>query len=86
FWASSASVIDALFPAGEQARAASLQIVLIGVALCAVLLFRPRGLLGERQVVSRHLDDLSPVAPAPGAETASGLGNENRDADETEAR
>ena len=81
FWAASASAIAALFPADQQARAASLQIVLIGVALCAVLLFRPRGLLGEHAVVSRHLDDISPAAP-----TAFGLGNGNGDADETGAR
>jgi branched-chain amino acid transport system permease protein len=30
--------------------------VMIGLALCAVLLLRPRGLLGEVRVVSRYLD------------------------------
>ena len=54
-WAASASVIGHLAPAGEQARGASLQIVLIGVALCVILLLRPRGLIGERRTVSRHL-------------------------------
>ena len=44
-----------IVPAGEQARAAALQIVMIGVALCAILLLRPRGILGELRVVSRHL-------------------------------
>ena len=33
---------------------AALQTVLIGVVLAAVLLVRPRGLLGEATVVSRH--------------------------------
>ncbi len=46
-WALSGSAVSALFPSGQQARAASLQLVLIGVTLSAVLLFRPRGLLGE---------------------------------------
>jgi branched-chain amino acid transport system permease protein len=54
-WAVSASAIAAIVPAQEQARAASLQIVMIGVALCAILLLRPRGILGEVRIVSRHL-------------------------------
>ena len=48
-------MIGQIIPAGEQARAAALQIVLIGVALCIILLLRPRGLIGERRTVSRHL-------------------------------
>jgi len=59
-WAISAGAIAAIFPPGEQASAASLQIVLIGLALCAILLWRPRGLLGEVKTVSRHLAELSP--------------------------
>ncbi|HEV7254209.1 MAG TPA: branched-chain amino acid ABC transporter permease [Mesorhizobium sp.] len=53
-WALSASAFAALFPAGEQARASALQIASIGVALCAILLFRPRGILGERSLVARR--------------------------------
>ena len=34
--------------------AAALQFVLIGAAICAVLLLRPRGNLGEVRTVSRH--------------------------------
>jgi branched-chain amino acid transport system permease protein len=34
---------------------AALQIVLIGVLLAAVLVVRPRGILGERIIVSRFL-------------------------------
>ena len=45
-WAASAALVEALAPPGSQARAASLQVVLIGAALCAILLWRPRGLLG----------------------------------------
>jgi branched-chain amino acid transport system permease protein len=59
-WAFSASIFSGLFPPGEQARAASLQMVMIGIALCAILLLRPRGILGEVRVVSRHLARLSP--------------------------
>ena len=61
-WALSGSAIAALFPPGQQARAAALQIVLIGVSLCAILLLRPRGILGEVRTVSRHLS--TDVAPA----------------------
>ena len=32
---------------------------MIGVALCAILLLRPRGILGEERVVSRHLGKLA---------------------------
>jgi branched-chain amino acid transport system permease protein len=55
-WAASAATIGGLVPAGDQARAATLQIVTIGVALCLILLVRPRGILGELRVISRHLD------------------------------
>lgn len=57
-WAASAGAMSALFPPGQQARAAALQIVMIGVALSAILLLRPRGVLGEERVVSRHLSRL----------------------------
>ena len=46
-WALSGSLVASVFPPDQQARAASLQIVLIGVALCLVLLLRPYGILGE---------------------------------------
>ena len=58
-WAASAGAVSAIFPPGQQARAAALQIVMIGVALCAILLLRPRGILGEERVVSRHLGKLA---------------------------
>lgn len=56
-WALSGAAIAALFPADQQARAASLQIVIIGVMLCLILLWRPQGLLPER----RHI----PKEPTP---------------------
>lgn len=64
-WAASAALVSALFPPGQQARAAALQIVMIGVALCAILLFRPRGILGEQRTVSRHVG--RPGRAGPGA-------------------
>lgn len=54
-WALSGALIAATFPPGAQARAASLQIVIIGVMLTAMLLWRPQGLLPEVRSVSRHL-------------------------------
>ena len=71
-WAASAGSMAALFPPGQQARAAALQIVLIGVALCAVLLLRPRGILGERSSLPRDRKDAKPgaVAQPPQRESA----------------
>ena len=53
-WSASGAALTAVLPPELQARSAALQTVLIGVALAAVLLVRPRGLLGEATVVSRH--------------------------------
>ncbi len=47
-WAGSGAATAAFFPPEQQARAASLQIVAIGVMLCLILLFRPGGLFGDR--------------------------------------
>jgi len=53
-WSASGALLTAVLPQEMQARGAALQVVLIGVALAGVLLARPRGLLGEEAVVSRH--------------------------------
>ncbi|MCD1633161.1 branched-chain amino acid ABC transporter permease [Martelella mediterranea] len=45
-WAGSGAALSALVPTDQQARAASLQIVAIGVMLCVILLVRPQGILG----------------------------------------
>jgi branched-chain amino acid transport system permease protein len=79
-WAASAGAISALFAPEQQARAAALQIVMIGVALCAILLLRPRGILGEERMVSRHLGKLVRRVPEPAtqqtdSEGASRAGN-----------
>jgi branched-chain amino acid transport system permease protein len=55
-WSLSGLATGVFFPAEEQARAAALRIVAIGVLLAATIGWRPRGLMGERAVVSRHLD------------------------------
>ncbi len=55
-WSLTGFATGVLFPPDAQARAASLQIVAIGVLLSAMLVFRPRGLFGERVVVSRHAE------------------------------
>ncbi len=54
-WSTSSAVISATFPPEQQARAASLQIVMIGTLLAAILVLMPRGLLGERMTVSRFV-------------------------------
>ena len=53
-WSASGGVLAAILPHTLQARGAALQTVLIGAVLAGVLLVRPRGLLGEETVVSRH--------------------------------
>lgn len=65
-WSVSGGLLRELVPQSEQARAAALQVVLIGVLLSAVLLIRPRGLIGEQAVVSRHAADKQ-LASAPAA-------------------
>ncbi|MBZ9734537.1 MULTISPECIES: branched-chain amino acid ABC transporter permease [unclassified Mesorhizobium] len=47
-WAGSGALTSVLFAPEQQARAASLQIVAIGVMLCVILLVRPNGVFGER--------------------------------------
>jgi branched-chain amino acid transport system permease protein len=57
FWAASGTIIASFVPPEEQARASALKIVMIGLAICLVLLLRPRGILGELKTVSRHIED-----------------------------
>ena len=56
FWALSGGLLRNIVPQAEQARAAALQVVLIGVLIALMLLWRPRGLLGEATAVSRHAE------------------------------
>ncbi|MEP6566359.1 MAG: branched-chain amino acid ABC transporter permease [Mesorhizobium sp.] len=52
-WAGSGTMTSILFPPEQQARAAALQIVAIGVMLCVILLVRPNGLFGDRPLRAR---------------------------------
>lgn len=54
-WTFSGTALGALLPSAWQARGAALRVVAIGVVLAVVLLLRPRGLIGERATVSRHV-------------------------------
>jgi len=47
FWTASGGVMRGWVPQSEQARAAALQVVLIGVLIAAMLVLRPRGLFGN---------------------------------------
>ena len=53
FWAAAGSLLRGWVPQAEQARAAALQVVLIGVLIACMLVLRPRGLIGEEVAVSR---------------------------------
>lgn len=48
-WVASGTLTASLVPGDWQARAASLQIVAIGVMLCLILLWRPQGFFGPRR-------------------------------------
>jgi branched-chain amino acid transport system permease protein len=56
-WSLTGLAIGSFFAAEDQARAAALRIVAIGVMLSATILYRPRGLFGERATVSRHIQN-----------------------------
>ncbi len=56
-WSASGYLLNTLLASQYQARGSSLQIVIIGVVLAVILVLRPRGLLGERRIVSRHLEE-----------------------------
>jgi branched-chain amino acid transport system permease protein len=53
FWTAAGGLLRGFVPQAEQARAAALQVVLIGVLIAVMLVMRPRGLLGEEVGVSR---------------------------------
>jgi branched-chain amino acid transport system permease protein len=48
FWTAAGGLLRAWIPQAEQARAAALQVVLIGALIAVTLVIRPRGLLGKR--------------------------------------
>ena len=53
-WTASGVAVTKLLPPAYAAQGAAVQVILIGLALVGVLLLRPRGLIGEQAVVSRH--------------------------------
>lgn len=53
FWTAAGGLLRGLIPQAEQARAAPLQVVLIGVLIAVMLVLRPRGLMGEKLAVAR---------------------------------
>ncbi len=55
-WTASGIAVTKFVLPSFAAQGAAVQVILIGLALMLVLLYRPRGLLGERAMVSRHAD------------------------------
>ena len=56
-WTLSGIAVTKLLPPSLAAQGAAVQVILIGSALVAMLLWRPRGIIGEEAVVSRHTSD-----------------------------
>ncbi|WP_097458606.1 branched-chain amino acid ABC transporter permease [Mangrovitalea sediminis] len=50
-WTMSGSVVQAILPSTLQVKGGAFQIILIGLVLMLVLLFRPRGIMGSRKAV-----------------------------------
>lgn len=50
FWTVSGGLMRSFVPQDEQARAAALQVVLVGCLIALMLVVRPRGILGEKLV------------------------------------
>jgi branched-chain amino acid transport system permease protein len=71
-WSASGTAIAKLLPPAYQTQGGALQSILIGTVLVLVLIFRPRGLIGEAATVSRHVTGLhaagmhAPGMAAPG--------------------
>ncbi len=53
FWTTAGDLMRGLIPQAQQARAAALQVVLIGALIATMLVLRPRGILGEKLSTSR---------------------------------
>jgi branched-chain amino acid transport system permease protein len=56
-WSASGIAVTKVVPPSHAAQGAAVQVILIGLLLILVLLYRPRGLAGEAAVVSRHAAD-----------------------------
>lgn len=51
-WTGSGTVVQSLLPAGLQVKGGAIQIILIGLILMLVLLFRPRGIMGDSKKIA----------------------------------
>jgi branched-chain amino acid transport system permease protein len=51
-WTGSGTLVQAILPPDLQVKGGAIQIILIGLVLMLVLLFRPRGILGERKAIA----------------------------------
>jgi branched-chain amino acid transport system permease protein len=56
-WTASGIAVTKLLPPAQAAQGAAIQVILIGAALVLMLIKRPRGLIGEEAIVSRHAID-----------------------------
>jgi branched-chain amino acid transport system permease protein len=56
-WTASGTLIFKAIPPAMQSQGGAIQTILIGLVLVLTLLFRPRGVIGEKAVVSRHVED-----------------------------
>ncbi|MFZ3584307.1 branched-chain amino acid ABC transporter permease [Loktanella sp. DJP18] len=59
-WTASGYLISNLVPPSLQSQAGSVQAMLIGILIVLTLLFRPRGLIGEEDVISAHVGEDAP--------------------------
>ncbi|PQO23114.1 branched-chain amino acid ABC transporter permease [Rhodobacteraceae bacterium WD3A24] len=62
-WTASGYVISNAVPPGLQSQAGAVQAIIIGLVIVLTLLFRPRGLIGEEDVVSAHARDDEVTTP-----------------------
>ncbi|KKB80670.1 ABC transporter permease [Devosia limi DSM 17137] len=53
-WTMSGLLISQVLPVQFQSQGGAIQVILIGLLIVLTLLFRPRGLIGERETVSKH--------------------------------
>jgi branched-chain amino acid transport system permease protein len=66
-WSATGFATSSIFPPQEQARAAAIRVVVIGVLLAATVVLRPRGLLGERLKISNYIGSARKGAQGAGA-------------------
>ncbi|MDV2968523.1 branched-chain amino acid ABC transporter permease [Nitratireductor aquimarinus] len=55
-WAMSGLAISRYLPVAYQSQGGAIQVILIGLLIVLTLIFRPRGLIGEAESVSKHAD------------------------------